>query len=132
MASCQKIRRKKITHCAASFNKTISILTREQLASVTGSIDSTIDLPAFATVRAKLETTRPVEIFAGTNVKQIETHLFTIRFALAVATINKNHTIDFNSKFFRIDRIENVDEENRFFNLFCSIRGDITKDANRA
>jgi head-tail adaptor len=132
MAVCQKIRRTRKIFCAASFNRTIDILTRDQLAAVDGTADPTIDLPAFATVQAMIKSNKPVEIFIGTNLKQIETHTFTIRFTPAIANINKDHTINIDDKFFRIERIENVDQENRYFILFCTIRGDDTIVGNRA
>ena len=77
-------------------------------------------------------TTQGVETFAGTNVKRTETTEFTIGFTTAVATIDANHTVNYNDKFFVVERVENPEEANEYLILFCTVRGDNTKVVNRA
>jgi hypothetical protein len=131
MTICKHIKRIKKIYCIGSFDKRIDILIDAQQGSKIGTADPTIDKTILTTVWAKVEGNTPIEILVGTNLQRTETHLFTIQFTPTIAVIDIKHSIDFNSKFFRIDRVENVDEENEVLLLFCSVRGDNARTGNR-
>ncbi len=134
MATCKKTRRVKRSYCIGSLDKRIEILIDTQKGSRTGTADPTVDKSILATVWANLTSNNPVEFMVGTNLQRTETHLFVIQFTPTVAVIGQDtvkHSIDFNNKFFHIDNIENLDEENEWLLLFCSVRGDNTRTGNR-
>ena len=129
MTSCKNLKRIKTRHCIGAFNKLIDVI-KDDLRGVTGS-DPLKNKTILDTVKAKVVTIAPVDTFDGTNVNQIQTHTFTTKFKTSITPAGKNDSIGYNGKFFRIERVENRDEENEELIFFCTARGIDTQEGNR-
>jgi len=105
----------------------ITIETRVQEPPAGNSPDHSIDITTFMTVKAKIETKQGVEAFDGTNLNTLMTHEFTIRYITGVTIVNN---VNYNNKYFKIERIINLNEENKYLIIQCTERGDNTKPVN--
>jgi SPP1 family predicted phage head-tail adaptor len=83
----------------------------------------------FKTVWAKIDTVSGEEIFAGTSLIKIVTHVFTIRY---IATLTKEFWIFYQGNSYKIVDVEPLDERKVFMKIRCIIRGDQTKPVNYA
>ena len=127
MPKCVQIRRKHRKVCVGDMRDKIIIETRSIIAPVSGSVDFTESFTDTKTVFAMVETKTGVEIFDGTNLLGIATHLFYIRF---IANITFQNWITFKNQKFDILDVQNLEERDEFYLLRCSLRGDETKPVN--
>ncbi len=135
MAECTKIRRKSERVCIGSLNRKILLLSRSIATPKGGSINFGETFTLSSTVWADIKTKNGTQIFDDVNVDRSHTHDVFIRYiegltsetwiTLPSVTGGKNVRLD-------ILEIINLQEENRFMKLVCSLIGDDTKAANSA
>jgi len=124
MARCKIIGNTKRRICVGSLDKRIDIIYR---GIVPNDISYTMDLTDKTNIPASVRTKTKTATFDGINVETTLTHLFRIRYGISV---EKNNTIKFNGKCFRVTGIENIDGMNRFQEIETTERGDSTKEGS--
>lgn len=127
MAKCTKIQRSNKTVCAGALRETIIVQTRTQQAPKTNTASASIKFSCPQTVKAMVKTKTGVDTFDGTNTNALFTHEFTIRY---LAGVDIQNSVEYNCKFFNIERIVNINEENRYLTLICSERGTTDNKVN--
>lgn len=80
-------------------------------------------------VWSAIETSRGVEVFDGTDLIGVATHLFYIR---ALTGQTAEDWVEFKSKYYRILDVQNYQEDDRFQVLRCTLRGGTAKPVNLA
>lgn len=135
MAKCKKIVRTDKRVCVGSLNRKIELLTRSLAAPKLGVTGFEEEFTLFKSVWSMIQTSRGSVIFDDSNIERELTHKIYIRYIedltaeiwvrLPSITEGKDNLLD-------VLRIENLEEENRFLLLSCTIRGDDTKKANEA
>lgn len=118
MAICKKLRRTLTKVCTGSLNKRIQIQTRHIKPPIGDSVDYTEEFTNIITVWAMLETVTGITIFDDTNVEQIVTHDFYIRY---IPNVTFEKWILFDEQYYDIIRVENFQENN----LYCLIRTNV-------
>jgi SPP1 family predicted phage head-tail adaptor len=127
MARCTKIKRNNKTLCAGALKETIILKTRAQQAPKTNTASASIRFDCSRSVKAMVETKSGVDTFDGTNTNSLLTHEFTIRY---LSDVDVQNSIEYNCKFFNVERIVNINEENRYLTLICSERGTTDNKVN--
>jgi SPP1 family predicted phage head-tail adaptor len=80
------------------------------------------------TVWAAIQTTNGKELFDGVNLIGTVTHIFYIKY---VAGLTSESFVEYDSRYFRMLRLENLDENNEYMALLCTERGDKTIEVNK-
>lgn len=127
MPKCSKIQRPKTTICAGALRETIKLQLRTQVAPKTQTATSSMQFNCLQAVKAMVITKSGVDAFDGTNTNSLFTHEFTIRY---ITNIDTTSFVEYNCKYFDIDRIININEENRYLTLICTERGTKDKKVN--
>lgn len=123
---CKRVALDKRRVCIGDLNKRI-ILHDRNITGVTSGVDFDETLSNPKKVWAGLKTVHGEDIFDGANVIGVATHKFYIRF---IASLTSETFVEFNGKYFKILDTQNLEENNEFIELRCSVRGDKTKAAN--
>lgn len=121
MAQCEKIRRQSKRICIGALNKRITINSRAIGAPVGTEVDFTETFTKRFDTWAMIETIDGKTIFDDTNIERVITHDFFIRY---VPNITFQDWILYNGKYYDIVRVENFQEDNRFYRIRSAIRGD--------
>jgi len=135
MAVCKKIRRTSKRICIGALNRKIVLNTRIIIPPVNGSVDFTESFTEPKTVWANIVTKVGAEIFDDTNTVKNISHEVYIRYTagitpekwLKLSSINSD-----NNDYLDILKVENINEENRFYRLSCNIRGRDDRPVNYA
>jgi len=120
MATCKKLRRTLTKVCTGALNKRIQIQTRHIKPPVGNSVDYTEEFTNIITTWAMLETVTGVTIFDDTNVEQVVTHDFYIRY---IPNVTFEKWILFDEKYYDILRVENYQENNLYYRIRTNVRG---------
>lgn len=122
MVKCEYKTGKKTIYCLGSFRKKVTLLTRA-LTNTSNMLEPTITETTLANVRANVENL-PVQsgsqVYIDANTSITATHKFVIKYIDSVDTITG---IELNSKKFRILRINNIEEQNKYLEFLCVERG---------
>ena len=118
--------RRKKKYCAGDFNRTITILKPETVKTP-GDYDIS-HASVVAIVRAKVKTLSGVAWHNGVATQEGNTHMFAIRFT--PKQISKNYIISYRDVFYRIDTVDNVEEEDDYLEIRATKRGASTNKAN--
>jgi len=135
MGKCKKIVRTINEVCIGSLNRRISLLTRTLTPPTGGSVDFDEELTLSTSVWAMVQTPTGANIFDEVNIDRKVTHKISIRFiqGLTAETWIKLPSVTGGATvLLDILDIINLEENNRFMLLKCSLRGDDTKAANLA
>lgn len=127
MSCNRRIKQKADKVCIGSLNSRIIIYDRDITASSTSSVSYTETLSGAVTVWAMVRTITGKDIFDGVNVIGTATHEFYIRYRDGITAAK---WVEYNSKYYDILSVENLNEENGFLKLNCNIRGEKNKTAN--
>lgn len=127
MPECLYIKPKVKKYCLGSLSSKIQLIRRVIDVDNSSSVDYGITKTTISTVWASIETIKSIARFSDINIEDLPTHKFTIKY---LAGMDKDVTVSYNSKYFRVLTIENVDEENQWLVLHCTERGTTTKQAN--
>lgn len=123
--SCRKVNLDKRKVCIGDLRYQIVIHNRA-IAGVQNGVDFTESLTNAQTVWAGVKTVRGHDVFDGTNLVGVATHLFYIRYI----DITAESWVEFNGRYYRILGIQNLEEDDEFIELQCNLRGDKNKATN--
>lgn len=129
MVDCKKIRGRKRDVCLGAMRDQVELDTREIKPPSLGGVDFTELFTPIETVSAYIETVRGKTIFDESNTERDVTHKIYIRF---VPFITAQTWLKFDSKFYDILDVENLEERNDFLLLRCAVRGSDTVATNFA
>ena len=130
MAVCKKIRKINRQVCIGGMNKRIEIQAR---AITPPDFDVTTDydeeFTEVRTVWSNVVTVTGVQLFDGTGIVRNITHFFYIRY---FPNVTFENWILFDSEYYDIIDVEDLDHDKRFYRIRASKRGISTNDANLA
>lgn len=127
MPKCVKIQKKIKGVCVGDLSTKITLCTRTISAPALSSVDYGETFTEVKTLYALVDTTRGLQTFDGVNITNPYSHLFYIRYD---ASVTFEYWIKYNSEYFRIIDVENLNEENRFLLMRCTKRGSTAINAN--
>jgi len=81
------------------------------------------------TVWGSIESVGGIVVFDSVNIERVVSHRLMIRY---LPFLTQEHWIWYDSKYYDIVQIENLNEEKRYQILYCSVRGADSKVANQA
>jgi SPP1 family predicted phage head-tail adaptor len=114
----------------------ILIRTRDITATTPTDIDFDESFTTTNSVYAFIETKEGTEVFDGTNLKSQININFVIRFIHGmipyVSGLTEEKWIDYRDNRYDIVNVESYDERQIFMRLKCNLRGDKTKEVNKA
>ena len=128
MADCQKIKIPKRGICAGDLNKIIYIKSRS-LETPKSGVDFSENFSAGKRVWAGLKTTKGRAMFYTTNMDQGVTHIFYIRW---YAGLTSDYWIEYKGENYDIAQVDNLDESDQFYAVYCNVRGDKDSKVNHA
>lgn len=129
MADCVAKVQKSKTVCIGSLNKKIIVQTRSIAPPMGGSVDYTLDFIDYKTVWALVETKQGSTTFDETNTEKVWSHDFYIRY---IPNVTFENWVTYNSKYYDIISVENLNMDDRFYRLKCNIRGITAFKVNEA
>jgi hypothetical protein len=125
--SCKKINIGKGKVCIGDMKHQIFVIAK---AIETLPIGYTIDFSNQTEIFAAIQTIKGTPIWDGTNVKQELTHIFYIWYG--IAEVQKNYTILFNNKYYKVEDAEDLNEEHIYLKITTVERGLTANKANWA
>lgn len=131
MAICKKIRRTNEVICSGSLNRLITIQVRDLKAPIGDSVDYGEEFTTLKNVWAMIETVANETFFDNTNTERIITHNFYIRYISDVEITSENW-IKYNSQYYDIVDVKNIDYNDRFMQLRANKRGQDSLPVNWA
>lgn len=127
--TCKTISPKTIKVCIGSMRHKIKINVRTLTPPATDGVDFDEVLSGEKEVWAAIETSRGIEVFDGTNLIGVATHLFYIR---ALTGQTAEDWVEFKGNYYRILDVQNFQEDDRFQVLRCVLRGGTSSPVNLA
>jgi len=125
--TCKTIRPKTIKVCVGSMRQKIKINVRTLTPPTDNGVDFGETLSGTKEVWAAIKTSRGIEVFDGTNLIGVATHLFYIR---ALKGQTSESWLEFKGSYYRILDVQDFQEAGRFQVLRCVVRGDTSKPVN--
>lgn len=128
MAKCIDVTPKRKKICVGALRNKIKIFKRVLTSSTTeGVAEHSEKYTLFKTLFSSIETIqiRTLQTLDGVTIdpELVVTHVFIVRF---LATINAEQYIQFKGNNYKILKVENIDEADRWFRLKANLRGDLT------
>jgi SPP1 family predicted phage head-tail adaptor len=131
---CQSIKPNINKICIANLNKKIKIQFTYSAANNNPNSNATTAFKDIKTVWAMIKTRSTVgvanQFVNNVNTSRAISHDFFIRWDSAI-DFEKEMWIEYNNKRFKIDTVENIDEEDKFVRLSSLERGIKTIEANQ-
>ena len=115
--------------CIGSLNKKIKLKDRDIVTPNNDEMQYDEKFVDDSEVWSMVKTTNGIEIFDGTNTLGVATHIFYIRY---YEGLTSEYFIEYNNKNYRILQIENLEEDDEYLKISCTLRGDISLDTNLA
>lgn len=131
MVKCVYKTGEKTIYCLGAFHKKISLLTRDLSANTSDMLQYGLTETVLKTVRAEVKNLSfqsGVAPYINTNIEDVPTHRITIKYIDNVDIITG---IELNNKKYRITKITNIEERNKYLEFFCVERGDKDVTANQ-
>jgi len=129
MTICQNISPKKRKICAGDLRLLINIQTRAVKSNGFDDPDYGETFTEVKQVYASIQTTRGFQSFDGVGVNNNVTHKIYIRFD-STLNISADDWVEFENDKYDIVDVENLEERNEFFILYCMKKGSETLNAN--
>ena len=129
MPKCISIKKPSREVCIGDMRDKVVLQVRTITPPSAGGTDFTEVFTADKTVWAMVKTKEGKEIFDGTNLKGVVTHYVYIRY---IANTTFESWVKFNSKYYDIIDVQDLDERHEFLLLRCSERGTTSNLANFA
>lgn len=126
---CKTIKAGSTKVCIGDMRHKIKINIRTLTPPIEDSVDFGETLSSEKEVWAALETSKGTEVFDGTNLVGVATHLFYIR---ALSGQTAESWVEFKGSYYRILDVQNYGERDRFQVLRCVLRGDTSLPVNLA
>lgn len=133
MSKCKIKNLDRVKLCTGDLNNRISIEERVLTPPVLGESSPVETFTVIKSVWAGVQTSRGTRRFYGVNIEASATHLFYIRYNPELPLLDgDNYFIHYKSRYFRILRVTDNDEEEYFVILQCVERGEDDKTASTA
>jgi len=130
---CEQIKRKKKIICAGDLDKRIELYTREITNSDIGGVDYSQTFTLFKSKWAMIQTPgfqgSGLEVFDGVNLIGTVTHFIYIRYT---AGVTSEKFVKYDDRYFKILRVQDLNEDKTFMFLKCTERGIDSLEANEA
>jgi hypothetical protein len=120
--------------CVSEFNKKCELVTRTLVPPRFGQTKATETFITFDIAGYKISTVEGTRRFSGVAIDKNTTHLFMTRFRPKIEKLDGagEHFMRRNGKYFRIVRITNIDEHNKYLLFQCRERGLDTEEETNA
>ena len=120
--------------CASEFNKKCEFRTREIKAPRFGNTKATEQFTLFDTAGYKVMTVEGTRRFASVAIDKKTTHLFLTRFRPKLEKLDSagEHFMMRNGKYFRVIRVTNINEHNKYILFQCRERGLVDEEESNA
>lgn len=112
---------KDLVICAGDLNKRITVEVRTIKPPIDGGTDYMEEFTEQKKMWAKMETVKGAQIFDGTNIVGQISHKFTIRWRKNITIQN---WVEYQGQRYKIMDIENQNENDKFYVISCTVRGD--------
>ncbi len=137
MAVCERRRIKKINICIGDLDKPTTLVERVLVPPEIGESEPTIEINIVEKPWAGIETLNTVNSglakFNQINIEDRPTHIFLILFNPELPNIETgNHFFNYCDRYFRVIKVKNVNEQQKFLSIDVKETGNITVDANVA
>lgn len=126
MTECVNIRIPHRKLCAGDLDRKI-ILKNRDIQTPSSGVDFDERFSGDQRVWAAIKTTAGLEVFAGTNISEVASHVIYIRYR---PNITSETWIEYRSKYYDILSAENIDERNEWYALYCNERGTTSNRSN--
>jgi hypothetical protein len=127
--TCKTIKRKTTKVCIGGMRHKIKINVRTLTPPSDDSVDFGEVLSEEKEVWTQIDTSRGVEVFDGTNLIGVATHLFYIR---ALTGQTAEDWVEFKGSYYDILDVQNFQEDDRFQVLRCNLKGSTNNAVNLA
>lgn len=125
---CKIIRPKKRRLCTGDLDRRIDIYSRT-LNAPSFDVDFDHTFNNKKTVWSALESVNGRDTFYLTNLDQKVSHIFYVRW---YAGLTAESWINFKSELYDIIQVENLDERDEWYSIYCNVRGDEDAGVNSA
>lgn len=106
-----------------SLNQKVTVQTRAMVGSHFGVTDLTEQFIDLSVLWGKFETDeKGYRSFGGAGVSESITHVFTTRYT-SVVTVTDQEWLLYDGVRYKVDRIENINEEKKFLRLYLIKQG---------
>lgn len=122
MAICSFKSRKDVRICSGDLDRAILIQVRTLVSpeDTDGDVDYNETFSEFIVFWSLIETVKGETVFDESNVEQVVTHKFYIRYA---PDITFQDWVTYNDKNYKIIDVQNINERDEFYLLRCTLRG---------
>lgn len=128
MSECERIRIPHRKICVGDLRRRISIQNRVLGAPKTG-VDIRHTFQELRKPWAAVRTVNGKNIFAGVNLDRVPTHIFYIRY---YEGLTAEDWIVYKNERYDILEVENINERDEYYAVYCNNRGDQAKRATSA
>jgi len=126
---CENVIIKRRRLCLGDLNKKIKLLKRKIVSPDNiDEYDYQQDFIETIEVWASIQTISGKDMFDGSELIGTATHIFYLKY---IDIDSNDWMIEYKNKFYRIYLVDNMDENDEFLKLYCSVRGDINSEVNR-
>lgn len=126
--TCKKITKQANKICIGDLNKKIKVQTSSFIDNNTPGEESGIGFIDILDIWAMIKTFKTTDLQDGVNASQSITHQFIFRYTSV--NLDRKIFIEYNSKKYKVDSVENIDEEDKYYRLTSIERGDKFKNAS--
>lgn len=128
MPKCKYIQAPNYKICIGSLKHSCEFQTRSEVFQKDETIGSDEEFTTISTQYVAISSTKGIDIFDGVNIIGNASHIITSRYLSTIAEIR---WLKINGKYYKVLKVDNKGEQNRFLQFFCSERGIIANKANR-
>lgn len=127
--TCKKIRRKKRSVCVGGLSDRITIYDRDIRPPLFNTSEQTQLYSGGKEVWSSVETTRGKEIFNGTQLLGVRTHIILLRFD-PEREVTTEDVVEFKGSYYDILGVQNLEERDEWLELSCGTRGNKNQENN--
>jgi SPP1 family predicted phage head-tail adaptor len=126
MGKCKRVDiPSKVIVCAGDLRYPITLHVRD--LTPPDNVDFGVTFTTTKTVRAAVVINNPISDVDDTNTNALNTHLFYVRYDSA---IDNAYMVEWDSTYYTVNSIEELDFRKNFLKLICSERGDTAQAVN--
>jgi head-tail adaptor len=129
MTQCKSIKSQKKRICISDLNKKIEIQTSYFQNSDAPNTDSGLIFNTILNPWSLVKTRGNINYNNGVNSENSITHLFYIRYNSSL-DFTQELFVRYDNRIFKVNTIENIGEENKYFVLYAIERGEEGKKAS--
>ena len=131
MAICSRKRFPREKLCTGDLDKLLDIYERRVVPTLIGNSEPNIELSLVIQLWCAIETPRGTSYFNDVNTEEVPTHIFYILNNPELPNIEtSNHFVLFDSRWFRILDVRNMDEDSYYQVIRTVETGEMTEAAS--